>query len=198
MLKTHLKTHKKYSCADCGYSSTEALQAHMNGENHKGAPTLNAMRVRNRVDGLANRLKNPNSRCPGGLKAHKRLALNGSQTDSVAAASMESSDPFAIPLNAFHLNESFGPSQAKNQPKTYKCHHCDRANLNSTTNCNEQPVLVPPRLGVEQEGGQRKDSRTVAANRVATSNKVSLPKTYKWHHCGIIFLDYILYSMHTR
>ena len=141
MLKTHLKTHKKYSCADCGYSSTEALQAHMNGENHKGAPTLNAMRVRNRVDGLANRLKNPNSRCPGGLKARKRLALNGSQTDSVAAASMESSDPFAIPLNAFHLNESFGPSQAKNQPKTYKCHHCDRANLNSTTNCNEQPCL---------------------------------------------------------
>src|SRR6218665_3811100 len=46
LLKTHLKTHKKYSCADCGYSSTEA---HINAENHKGAPALNAMNIRNRV-----------------------------------------------------------------------------------------------------------------------------------------------------
>src|SRR6218665_1625649 len=45
-----------------------------------------------------------------------------------------------------------------------------------------QFVLVPPpRLGIEQEGNQRKDSRIVNANRVATVNKASLPKTYKCH-----------------
>src|SRR6218665_1952100 len=86
MLKSHLKTQKKYSCVDCGYSaaSTEALQSYMSAENHKGAPALNAMRIRNQVVVLANRRKNQNSRRLGGLKARKRLALNGSQMDSVA------------------------------------------------------------------------------------------------------------------
>src|SRR6218665_104855 len=40
MFKSHLKTLKKYSCADCWYASTEAPQAPMNGENHKGRPIL--------------------------------------------------------------------------------------------------------------------------------------------------------------
>jgi len=52
-----------------------------------------------------------------GNERRKRLALlNGSQTDSVAAVSMESSDTLATPLNAFHLNQSLGPTQVHNRP----------------------------------------------------------------------------------
>src|SRR6218665_3753009 len=42
-------------------------------------------------------------------------------------------------------------------------------------------LVPPPRLGIEQEGDQRKDSRTVTANTVATANKASPPKTYECH-----------------
>src|SRR6218665_2459491 len=99
------------------------------------------------------------------------------------------------------------PGHRRNEERLYPLHQdhlcrnlCRRqrtVNLISTINCNEQSVLVPPpRLAVEQEGDQRQDRRTVNANRVATANKASRPKTYKCHQCGIIFPDYILYSMH--
>lgn len=92
----------------------------MNAENHKAAPVLNAMRVMSRVVGLGNKRKNPNSRHPGGLKTRKRFALNGSQMDSVALPTTEPTDSFATPLNAsalnaYHLNQSFGPSHLSPQ-----------------------------------------------------------------------------------
>jgi len=122
--------------------------------------------------------------------------------------SREHSEMSSSPKTESGLKESI--QESRNEEQMYSLHQAsrssmqkplskteDRANQISTINCNEQPVLAPPCLGVEQEGNQRKDSQTVTANRVATASTASPPKTYKCHHCGIIFLDYILYSMHT-
>lgn len=96
-------------------------------------------------------------------------------------------------------NEQVDPLQETSRPSPQRLlsKPGDKPNLISGKNCKESSVSVPPLLDEKQEGDERKDSQLDTANRNATASKKSPSKTYKCHHCGIIFLDYILYSMHS-